>query len=59
MSYGVRLALQNAVNRNSEKQKKKIKIKIYIWHLIVNIISIAALSVLQIVVFIKCHIVLM
>jgi len=52
VSYGVRLVLQNAVNRNFEKQIN------YIWHLVVNIVGIAALSVLQLV-FIKCRIFLM
>jgi len=45
--------VKNAVNRNFEKQIK------YIWHLVVNIVGIATLSVLQLVVFIKCRIVLM
>jgi len=53
MSYGVRLVLQNAINKNFEKQTK------YIWHLEVNNFGIAALSVLHLVVFIKCHIILM
>jgi hypothetical protein len=46
MKYGVILVLQNAVNKNFEKQIK------YIWHLVVNIFGIATLSVLQLVVFI-------